>query len=78
MIEMRQVLEASGCDEPARPEVMRRFKTAGGLLDRWHIADQWAMADAISCTEDSVELRVDGKWTPVRGKLRTIRSAARR
>lgn len=59
--------------EAHRRAVLDRFKTAGGDLDRWGRRDVEAMADAITRTEDELELRCS--TSPARAKLRTLRRA---
>ena len=57
--------------EAHRRAVLDRFKAAGGDLDRWSRRDLVSMADAITRTEDELELRCS--TSPARAKLRTLR-----
>lgn len=42
--------------ERARGMVLARFRAAGGDLDRWSRHDETTMAEAITRTEDEIEL----------------------
>lgn len=74
MIGVRTVLRELGEDEPTRAAIMARFKARGGSLDRWHRRDVEIMADAITRTEDSEELRgQSARRVATRERLRAIR-----
>jgi hypothetical protein len=54
---VREVVVAlSEAGEVARGEVMLRFRVLGGDLDRWQGRDREAMREAITRTEDWLEL----------------------
>jgi hypothetical protein len=73
MITVRDVLEALATPDAARAEVMARFRERGGSLDRWRRSDVRAMADALSWTEDALELVTHGRMTPARAGLKKLR-----
>ncbi len=73
MIEVRDVQLALVNHEPARREVMARFRERGGSFSRWRRSDVEAMADALTRTEDALELLTNGRMTPARDDLKKIR-----
>jgi hypothetical protein len=73
MIGVRHVLEALAAYEDIQGEVMARFRAGGGLATRWQRRDRWAMADALSRTQDALENGAGGRWTFGRTALSTIR-----
>jgi len=54
----RELVRAiGGCQgEGVRDAVMGRFRALGGSADRWRRQDRAAMAEALTRTEDSLEL----------------------
>jgi hypothetical protein len=57
MIEVKQVHRAlAETGDATRRSVLARFRSYGGLLDRWARSDWRAMADALSRAEDELEL----------------------
>jgi hypothetical protein len=60
---LKQLIKADE-HEPShdvRDMVLRHYKVSGGSLDIWNSSNQRRMAEAITLTEDEIELRTDCK-----------------
>ena len=71
--EYRNVLQALA-DRDARSRVLAEFRRRGGTPDTWRLrSTREAMADALTRTEDAIELESRGRMTAERLALRGIR-----
>jgi hypothetical protein len=74
-VALRDVLRILDHDEEVCSAVLVRFRSLGGVQDRWRRADWQAMAGAITGAEDTLEMQ---RETPARLAFRVELRAIRR